>query len=71
MLGLEKFGFSRVCMNEDKVRTKDPCWSVRTIYDPRELPGVSTTGPRLDGVLQVASVTPGFRGKIECIAYVC
>jgi hypothetical protein len=23
-------------MSEDKVRTKDSCWSVRTIYDPRE-----------------------------------
>jgi hypothetical protein len=31
-------------MSEDKVRTKDPCWSVETIYDPRELPGVSTVG---------------------------
>jgi hypothetical protein len=37
--------FSRVCMSEDKVRTKDSCWSVGTIYDPRELPGVSTAGP--------------------------
>jgi hypothetical protein len=27
------------------VHTKDPCWSVGTIYDPRELPGVSTAGP--------------------------
>jgi hypothetical protein len=25
--------------------TKDSCWSVGTIYDPRELPGVSTAGP--------------------------
>jgi hypothetical protein len=32
-------------MIEDNVRTKDPCWSVRMIYDPRELPGVSTAGP--------------------------
>jgi hypothetical protein len=32
-------------MNEDKVRTKDLCWSVVTIYDPRELPGVSTASP--------------------------
>jgi hypothetical protein len=31
-------------MSEDKVRTKDPCWSVGTIFDPSELPGVSTTG---------------------------
>jgi hypothetical protein len=27
------------------VRTKDPCCSVGTIYDPRELPGVSIVGP--------------------------
>jgi hypothetical protein len=27
------------------VRTKDLCWSVETIYDLRELSGVSTTGP--------------------------
>jgi hypothetical protein len=26
-------------MSEDKVRTKDSCWSVVTIYDPIELPG--------------------------------
>jgi hypothetical protein len=32
-------------MSEDKVRTKDTYWSVGTIYDPRELPGVSTVGP--------------------------
>jgi hypothetical protein len=37
--------FSQVCMSEDKVCIKDPCWSVGTIYDPRELPGVSTVGP--------------------------
>ena len=42
-------------MSEDKVRTKDSCWSVGTIYDPRELPGVSTAGPGVDGVLQVVS----------------
>jgi hypothetical protein len=30
-------------MSEDKVCTKDSCWSMGTIYDPRELPGVSTT----------------------------
>jgi hypothetical protein len=33
-----------VRMSEDKVRTKDPCWSVGTIFDPRELSGVSTAG---------------------------
>jgi hypothetical protein len=42
-------------MSEDKVCTKDPCWSVGTIYDPRELPGVSIAGPRVYGVLQVIS----------------
>jgi hypothetical protein len=31
--------------SEDEVRTKDSCWSVGTIYDPSELPGVSTAGP--------------------------
>jgi hypothetical protein len=32
-------------MSEDKVRTKDSCWYVGTIYDPSELPRVSTAGP--------------------------
>jgi hypothetical protein len=32
-------------MSENKVRTKDSCWSVGTIYDPRKLLGVSTTDP--------------------------
>jgi hypothetical protein len=27
------------------VRTKDSGWSMGMIYDPRELPGVSTAGP--------------------------
>jgi hypothetical protein len=52
VLGLEQFGmgdrprsFSRVRMSEDKVRTKDSCWFVWTIYDPSELPVVSTAGP--------------------------
>jgi hypothetical protein len=39
-------------MSEDKVRTKVSCWYVGTIYDPRELPGVSTPGLGVDGVLQ-------------------
>jgi hypothetical protein len=34
-----------VRMSEDKVRTKDSCWSVGTIYDSRELPKVSIVGP--------------------------
>jgi hypothetical protein len=28
-----------------KCAQKDLCWFVGTIYDPRELPGVSTAGP--------------------------
>jgi hypothetical protein len=39
-------------MSEDKVRTKYSCWSVGTIYDPRELPEVSTADPGVHGVLQ-------------------
>jgi hypothetical protein len=42
-------------MSEDKVRTKDLCWSLGTVYYPRELPGLSTVGPGLDGMLQVVS----------------
>jgi hypothetical protein len=41
--------------SEDKVRIEDLCWSVGTIYDPRELTGVSTIGPGLDRELQVVS----------------
>jgi hypothetical protein len=46
---------SRVSMSEDKVRTKGSCWFVGTIYDPRELPGVSTADPGVDGVLHKRS----------------
>jgi hypothetical protein len=53
-------------MSEDKVRTKYPCWSVWMIYDPRELPGVSTVGPGLDGVLQVVS-EPTFMVSRACV----
>jgi hypothetical protein len=41
-------------MSEDKVRTKDLCWSLGTIYDPRELPGVSTSPGIGRGVTAVA-----------------
>jgi hypothetical protein len=46
-------------MSEDKMRTKGSCWSVGTIYDPRELPGVSTAGLEVDGVLQRPNVWGG------------
>jgi hypothetical protein len=42
-------------LSEDKVRTKDSCWSVGIVYDPIELPGVSIVGPGVDGVLQMVS----------------
>jgi hypothetical protein len=44
-----------VHMSEDKVRTKESCWSVGTIYDFRELTEVSTADPGVDMVLQVVS----------------
>jgi hypothetical protein len=47
-------------MSEDKVRTKDSCWSVGTIYDPRELSGVSTAG-----------VTSGIRADPRGFTGVC
>jgi hypothetical protein len=31
-------------MSEDKVCTKDLCWSVGTIYNRKELTGVNTVG---------------------------
>jgi hypothetical protein len=53
-------------MSEDKVRTKDSCWSVGTIYDPRELPGVSTVGPGIG-----RGVTSGIRGDHRGFTGVC
>jgi hypothetical protein len=47
-------------MNEDKVRTKDSCWSVGTIYDPGELRGVSIAGSEVDEVLH------GAHDGLEC-----
>jgi hypothetical protein len=43
--------FSQAHMSDEKVRKKDLCWYVRTIYDTRELPGVNTAGSGVDGVL--------------------
>jgi hypothetical protein len=40
-----------VRMSEDKVSTKDLCWSVGMIYGLRGLPGVSIVGPGVDKVL--------------------
>jgi hypothetical protein len=60
------------------VRTKGLCWSVGIIYDPRELPGVSTAGPRVDGVLHRRGVVASYKGievcptlERECMVWVC
>jgi hypothetical protein len=53
-------------MSEDKVRTKDSCWSVGTIYDPSELPGVSTVDPGIgQGVTVRLKYTFRFREKFD------
>jgi hypothetical protein len=38
--------------SEDKVHTKDSCWSVGMVYGPIGLLGISIAGPTVDGVLQ-------------------
>jgi hypothetical protein len=50
-------------MSEDKVHTKDSGWSMETIYDPRELSGVSSAGPGIG-----RGVTHGvrFRTAAQC-----
>jgi hypothetical protein len=48
------------------VCTKDSCWSVGTIYDPSELPGVSTAGPRIG-----RGVTSGIRADPRGFTGVC
>jgi hypothetical protein len=53
-------------MSEDKVRTKYSCWSVGTIYDSRELPGVSTAGPGIG-----RGVTSGIRADPRGFMGVC
>jgi hypothetical protein len=37
------------------VRSKDSCWYVGMVYDSRGMPGVSTAGLRVDGVLLMVS----------------
>jgi hypothetical protein len=48
------------------VRTKGSCWSMGTIYNPSELPGVSTTGPRIG-----QGVTSGIRADPRGFTIVC
>jgi hypothetical protein len=41
------------------MRTKDSCWSMGPIYDPRELPGVNTAGLGIGrGVTSFLEVPP-------------
>jgi hypothetical protein len=37
------------------VYKKDYDWSVELVYDPKGLPGVTTTRPEVAGVLQIVS----------------
>jgi hypothetical protein len=53
-------------MSEDKVRTKESCWSAGTIYDPNELPEVSTAGLRIGW-----GVTSGIRADPRGFTGVC
>jgi hypothetical protein len=53
-------------MGEDKLRTKGSCWSVRIIYDPIELIGVSTAGLRIG-----RGVTSGTRADPRSFTGVC
>jgi hypothetical protein len=48
------------------VRTKDSCWYVGTIYDLRELPGVSTAGSGIG-----RGVTSGIRADPRGFTGVC
>jgi hypothetical protein len=52
--------FSRVLMSEDKVRTKDSCWYVGTIYDPSEPPGVSIVDPGIGRGVTARRSTSGY-----------
>jgi hypothetical protein len=44
-----------VRISEDKVCTKDSCWSVGMIYDPIKLSGVSTAGTGIGRGLQCST----------------
>jgi hypothetical protein len=55
-----------VRISDDKMRTKDFCSCVGTIYDPRELSEVSTTGPGIGW-----GVTSGIRSDPRSFTGVC
>jgi hypothetical protein len=52
-------------MSEDKVRTKDSCWSVGMVYGPKELPGVSTMVREWTGCYKWYQSRPSwFHGRV-------
>jgi hypothetical protein len=53
-------------MSEDKLCIKDSCWSVGTIYDPRELSRISIAGPGIGW-----GVTSGIRADPRGFTGVC
>jgi hypothetical protein len=57
-------------MSEDKLRTKDSCWSVGMVYGPRGLPGLSTTDTGVDVVLHGVIVKGTSRKATSCGACV-
>jgi hypothetical protein len=48
-------------MSEDKMRIKESCWSMRMIYGPRGLAGVSTVVSGVDKVSQQSFANALFR----------
>jgi hypothetical protein len=56
-----------VHISEDKVRIKDLCCSLGTIYDTRELLEVSTAGSGVDRVLQVV-LEPTLEVSRACVS---
>jgi hypothetical protein len=49
---------------------KDSCWSMGTIYDPRELSGVSTDGPGIGrGVTSASHGSVALRPPWETVVW--
>jgi hypothetical protein len=49
------------------VCTKDLCWSMGTIYYPRELPGVSTAGPGIGRGVIVSEAVAGLFQDLDVV----
>jgi hypothetical protein len=56
-------------MSEDKVRTKDLCWSMEIVYNPRGLPRVSTVNLGVDRVLHIIKISR-LRSSLLTVQYV-